>query len=281
VTLNVTGLARGIYRGAIRIAAAAADNAVNSPFDVPVTLTLEPPAVFQDGVVNGASFAKDAVVSPGAIASLFGAGLAAEIAAATSLPLPTTLSGSRVLVNNAEVPLFFVSSGQINFQVPYTVSGATAEVKVAVGTFTGPAAAMKLAAVTPGIFTASPGGAGQAAALNQDFSPNSAQNPAVIGSVVQLFATGLGVTNPPATAGRPGATEPPFNVPVEMPKVLIDGKEAVVHFAAVAPGFVGLYQINAQVPEGVTPGDTVSIVIVQGNSRSNPATIAVRPPVLQ
>ena len=58
--------------------------------------------------------------------------------------------------------------------------------------------------------------------------------------------------------------------------VTIGGQPATVSFAGLAPGFVGVYQVNAQVPAGITPGDAVPVVLTQGSSQSNTATIAVR-----
>ena len=176
------------------------------------TLAEAPPVIGEGGIVNGASFSPEAVVSPGSIASLFGMNLAAATEAATGLPLPTMLAGTEVLVNDTPAPLFFVSPSQINFQMPFEVTGPTVRIAVTSGGVRGPEVMVNVAPAAPGIFTAVPGGSGPGAVLNEDFSPNSAQNPAAVGSVIQIFATGLGATDPSLATGQPGATLPPLNL---------------------------------------------------------------------
>ncbi len=276
VTVNSASLPAGMYAGSITITALASANATNSPQALAVILAVGAPTISQDGVVNGASFSKEAVVSPGSIASLFGISLAAGTAAVSEFPVPTTLAGTQVLVNNTPAPLFFVSPSQINFQMPAEAAGTTAQVNVVSGALRGQAIAVKVAPEVPGIFTAVPGGTGQGAVLNQDFSPNPAQNSATPGSVVQIFATGLGATNPPAATGQPGATSAPFHLTVMTPAVMIGGASAEVLFSALAPGFVGLYQVNARVPAGTAAGSAVPLQIQIGGRSSNTVTLAVR-----
>ncbi|MGH8245735.1 MAG: IPT/TIG domain-containing protein [Gammaproteobacteria bacterium] len=241
-----------------------------------MTLAVGVPLVADKGIVNGASFSRDTVVSPGSLASLFGVNLAARAEAAVSVPLPTTLGGTQVLVNDMAAPLFFVSPTQINFQVPAEVAGTSMIVVVASGNDLSPPATTPVAPQGPGIFTAAASGAGQAAVLNQDGSANSAQNPAAAGSVLQIFATGLGATNPPAATGQPGALSPPFNVTVQQPIVLVGGSAADVEFSALAPGFVGLYQVNARIPAATAAGNSVTLQVQMGGRNSNLVTIAVR-----
>ena len=247
------------------------------------TLAEAPPVIGESGIVNGASFSPEAVVSPGSMASLFGMNLAAATVAATWLPLPTMLAGTEVLVNDTPAPLFFVSPSQINFQMPFEVTGTTVRTVrkvVASGGVRGPEAMVpvmvKVAPAAPGIFTAVASGSGPGAVLNEDFSPNSAQNPAAVGSVVQIFATGLGATDPPLATGQPGASSPPFNLTAMVPVVAIGGASAEVLSSGMAPGFVGLYQVNARVPTGAPAGDEVLLEIKIGGSSSNTVTLAVR-----
>jgi len=270
--VNSTALAAGVYSATITLTASAA---ANSPLVIPVTLAVGAPVVGQNGVVNGASFSYDAVVSPGSIASLFGTRLASGTGAATTKPLPTTLVGTQVLVNDIAAPLYFVSLGQINFQMPFEASGNSASIAVVSGGVRGPAIQVRTASETPGIFTAQLGPLAQGAILNQDFSANSIDNPAAPGSVIQIFATGLGATNPALPTGQAGATAPPFNNTVLTPMALINGTAAPVQFSAVAPGFIGLYQINVQVPAS-TPTGGATLQIQIGGRSSNIVTFAVR-----
>ncbi len=273
VSVASASLAKGIYLGNITITALASANALNSPQSLLVALAVDAPVIGQNGIVDGAGFSS--MISPGGIASLFGTNLAAGTGSATVLPLPTTLANTQVLVNGVPAPLFYVSPTQINFQMPAETVGASVSVTVVSGAITSLQATVSIAAAGPGIFTNTSDGKGQGALLNQDFSPNSAQNPAAAGSVIQIFATGLGLTNPSVAAGQPGASSPPLNMTVNTPLVTIGGAAAPVLFSGLAPGFVGLYQVNAQVPQG-TPSGSASLQIQINGQTSNSATVAIR-----
>ncbi|MCH7978302.1 MAG: hypothetical protein IH935_04915 [Acidobacteria bacterium] len=273
VSVNSAGLNAGTYTGSITITAV--DNASNSPQVLPVELAVGVPLIGRNGVVNGASFSTEAVVSPGSISSLFGTNLATETVAAVELPLPRTLAGTQVLVNDVPAPLFFVSPFQINFQMPPDVSGTTAELVVVSAGVRGLPEPVSVSPERPGIFTAVSGGTGQGAVLNQDFTFNSSQNPAAAGSVIQVFATGLGATDPPSEPGEPAGASPLSNT-ITTPDVLIGGIPADVFFSGLAPGFVGLYQVNVGIPAGTAPGAEVSLVLIQNGISSNTVSIAVQ-----
>src|ERR1700685_1650150 len=97
---------------------------------VPATSGLKPPVISANGVVNGASFAVGLAVAPGSLAAIFGSDLASSTTVAGSGPLPTTLGPTSVTFNGIEAPLFFVSSGQINAQVPFTIPPGSTTVQV-------------------------------------------------------------------------------------------------------------------------------------------------------
>jgi len=107
--------------------------------------------------------------------------------------------------------------------------------------------------------------------------------PAKIGDFLSIFVTGLGKATPGGEPnGKPvatGAVAPADGSvvyqTVAKPSVLIGGIAAQVLFSGLAPGFAGLYQINAQVPAGVAPGDEVVVLVSMPNGRSDSATIAV------
>ena len=90
-----------------------------------------------------------------------------------------------------------------------------------------------------------------------------------------MFCTGLGeVTNRPA-GGAPAPSNP-LSITTTTPKVTIGGVPAPVTFSGLAPGFVGLYQVNAQVPENAATGDAVPLILTIGGATSNTVTVAVR-----
>jgi uncharacterized protein (TIGR03437 family) len=91
-----------------------------------------------------------------------------------------------------------------------------------------------------------------------------------------VYATGLGATNPSVATGTVSPGGQGLAVAVVQPTATVGGLPAVVHFAGLTPGFVGLYQVNVQIPAGVTVGSDVPVVITQNGIASNSVKIAVR-----
>jgi adhesin/invasin len=266
VAADSAGLAPGAYQGRITISA---PDSVNGSETILVSLIVGPP----NTIVNGASFMGDLGISPGMVAVIFGSNLADTTAAAPPGTLPTVLRNTQVLVNDVAAPLFYVSPSQVNFQVPAGISGSTAQVVVVSNGVQGPAAMVSLTGETPGIFTV-PERDSRGAVLNENSTLNSAGNPALRGSVVQIFATGLGAVNPSVPSGQP-APASPLSETLTKPVVLIGGIPAEVSFSGLAPGTVGVYQINARIPGDVAAGASVPVQIQTGATASNVATIAV------
>jgi uncharacterized protein (TIGR03437 family) len=212
--------------------------------------------------LNGANFVVGRALAPGAIASLYPLGIqfTQDTASFSQLPLPRDLADLQVLVDDRPAPLFFVSPGQINFQVPMsTAQSGTVEVQVmrrSTGqTIAGGGLPMNVA--SPALFTAGSTGAGQVLAVNEDGTPNSKENPAKRGSVISLFGTGQGFIPNAPPDGEPaqGIIETP-----EKPRVIINTgfvEEADILYSGLAPGFVGLWQINVRIPMTVPPSSSV------------------------
>ncbi len=225
------------------------------------------PAVPKNGAVGGASFTIGMPLAVGSISTLFGQNLSSQTATAASLPLSASLGGTSVTINGIAAPLFYVSPTQINFFVPYELAGQTTAT-IAVSTSGGivELSGVPIIAQAPGIFELD--SAGDAAALHSNGTVVSSAAPASSGEVVELFATGLGpVSNVPAD----GAAAPSGTLANDQiaPAVTIGGVNAQVNFAGLAPGFVGLYQINVTVPSGLPAGPaavTISVGPLSGNS---------------
>jgi uncharacterized protein (TIGR03437 family) len=232
------------------------------------------PVLFNEGVVEGAAFTSRRPLVPGGIVSLFGSGLASTISSATTIPLERQLEQTSVRVGGVEAPLYFVSPGQINAQVPYEARpGDTVSIVVNVGGRLTSPQNYQIAAAQPGIFTDSLG----AAILDEQFRRITSTNPARVGRVLQIFAGGLGDTIPPAGSGEALAGGSDTTFPVS---VSIGGIDAPVQYDGLAPGFVGLYQVNVIVPAGVVPGPAVPVLLRQNGIPANPAqniTISVAP----
>jgi len=222
------------------------------------------------GVVNAASFntgaaAGNAALANGSLVTIFGTGLAGSTAAASGFPLPTTLASTAVTVNGVAAPLIFVSPAQINFQVPFDVSGTTAQ--IVVSSSAGPSAPVPvpLGVAQPGIFFDSASGLG--AIIHNADGKLTSERPARAGDFLQVYATGLGAVSPAVIAGFPAPVSP-LSQTVAQPQVTIGGRPAAVVFSGLAPGFAGLYQLTIQVPEGVPSGRQPAALTVNG-LRSN------------
>jgi uncharacterized protein (TIGR03437 family) len=195
---------------------------------------------------------------------------------AANLPLPTSLAGATLTIAGMDVPLFYSSDGQINAQLPFELapnSRYQAVVKSS-DAITVPET-ITVATARPGIFTTSQDGKGQGVIMDVGNRLVDSANPAKAGDVVVVYCTGLGATNPAARSGEAAPADPLAKVttPVE---VLIGGQKGVVHYAGLTPGFVGLYQVNVQIPSGVTPGASVPLVISQDGVPSNTVTLGIR-----
>ena len=236
------------------------------------------------GVVNGASFG---TLPPagGSIGSIFGGHFGPSTLLADSLPLPTFLGGVSVKVNGVDAPLFFVSRNQINFQIPWEFVGETqVSVTVILDGVTSTPQTIELAPSNPGIFAINSEGTGQGAILFANSGDLAAptgsvscrtSRPASPGDFLSIYCTGLGaVTNPPANGAAAPAN--PLSATTAAPSVTIGGVPAMVSFSRLGPGFVGLYQVNVQVPENTPTGDAVPVVLTIGGVSSNTVTIAVQ-----
>lgn len=145
-------------------------------------------------VANAASLAPN-MVSPGEIVSFFGSGIGPPSGVIASLDnggrFPSTVAETRVLFDGNPAPLIYVRSDQVNAVAPFGLSGrTTTQVQIEYSGLKSNILAAPVAARHFGIFTSDSSGSGQTAALNQDYSVNSASNPALRGSVVILFGTG-------------------------------------------------------------------------------------------
>jgi uncharacterized protein (TIGR03437 family) len=234
------------------------------------------PSVPSAGIVSAASFqaAPNNQVARGQLISIFGTNLLAsgERADATSLPLPRSLAGTSVQVNGSDIPLINVFPGQINAQLPVELSDTgNASLTVTVqGQTSSPAAAVTLAQTAPGIFTVAASGVGNGAILNVASQLVDSSRPARAGDIVVIFCTGLGLTNPAAVTGQgaPGAAPA-----VAAVTVTIGGRAASVQYAGLAPGFVGLYQINVVVPSNLTAGNQE--VLIQAAATTSRAGVTI------
>jgi uncharacterized protein (TIGR03437 family) len=240
------------------------------------------PQINAGGVVNNASYGLASSVAPGSIAALFGANLtngtsclppACNPAFGSNGKLGTTMAGAQVTVNGTPVPIFYAVSGQLGIQIPFEATGTSATVSVSVAGQASTPATVTLAPVSPGIFTATADGKGAGAITHVDGSAVTTQNPAHAGELVILYATGLGQVSPAVPTGAlPAGASNTF----AQVTLTIGGITFIPDFAGLSGCCVGLNQINARVPAGVSSGNAVPVVLNIGGQSSNTATIAVQ-----
>lgn len=271
-------LAAGTYNATITVVNRSANN---TRTNIPVTMTLTAAGggggqLTSAGVLSAASF-QGGGVSPGLIVTIFGQRIgpdrlvSAEVTA--DLKFPTTVSETRVLFDGVAAPLIYVSAGQVSAIVPYAVASRTAtDLVIEYRGVRSNAVSVPVVAAKPGLFTANASGTGPGAIRNQDLSVNTSSNPAARGSIVVLYATGEGATDPAGVDGQVAANVyPKPRLPVA---VRIGGVNAEVLYAGAAPSLVaGVMQVNAKVPDNVPDGN-VPIQIVVGNAES-PAGVTV------
>lgn len=198
--------------------------------------------------------------SPGSLLSAYGANLGVdELVQARTFPLPTSLSGLSPMVNGQAVPLLAVTPWQINAQLPQGVPAGTAtfQVRDANGA-TLPPLGVTIESFAPVNFWY-PFVQGrlyypQAAAYHAGTGvPADMDHPVSAGETIEIYGLGLGVTEPVVEAGLASPSSPPVRA-VLTARLEIGGRDAVVTFAGLAPGFAGVYQVNAVVPAGLAPG---------------------------
>jgi uncharacterized protein (TIGR03437 family) len=247
-------------------------------------------------VANGARWDVGVPVGLGSWSVLGGSGFSTETKAAPSVPLPTALAGRELVINDdSKAPLLYFSPKQVNFLFPSKIPVGLQRVAVRVAN-TGELIAggsVSVATYSPGFFTQEQSGHGQAAALNQDNTRNSASNPAKLGSVVQLFGTGQGPLSVAVADGQPA----PANA-LTQAKPTADANTCLNHqpslcvalggsgggaalaeiqYSGLAPGLIGVWQLNIKLPTNGLLGNTVSVrALIGGSNQSNLVTIAVK-----
>jgi uncharacterized protein (TIGR03118 family) len=241
--------------------------------------SIAPPAAIT-GLYNSAG-GQNAAIAPGEIVVIAGQTVGPSPLVAAVLPasgtVGQTLATTSVTFNNLPAPVIYTSGSQTAVIVPYGVAGsATASVVLKTGSQTTAAFSAPVAATVPGVFTSSDSGSGQAVAFNQDGTVNSATNPAAKGTVVVLFATGEGVTNPPGQDGLISSTDI-LREPVMPVTLSIGGLTAQVLYAGSSPGSVaGVMEVEAIVPTTAATGaDAVVLTVGTTASQAN-VTINVK-----
>jgi len=238
-----------------------------------------PPAPVLTSVNNAANYATGPV-SPGEIVTLFGN----LMGPATPVPLQlvggsltTNLAGTQVLFDGVAAPMIYTSQTQLSAIAPYNLAGrGSTQLQIRYNSATSNTLTIPVQPTTPAIFSLDSSGLGPGAILNQDYSINGAVLPAARGSVVAIYCTGGGTTNPATADGAiVGPALPNTTATVS---VSVGGADARVIYAGGVPGSIaGLTQVNAEVPAASPTGSAVPVTVtIGGVASTSGVTIAVR-----
>ena len=235
-----------------------------------------PPAFEARGLVNAATFQPGIV--PGSLATLFGVGLSEGISGTELAGGATSFNGTTIRIGGIAAPLLSITGSpaeQVNLQIPFEVSsGQTTTIEVENNGTRKTVSGVPVFSTQPGIFEIPVAGGGTVGAVIHAISGQlvTEQNPAQRGDVVSLFLTGGGGLSQPAGTGVLGPIPAPLMV--ESILVGVDDKGSTVLFGGYAPGFLGLYQVNFEIPQdagcGVRP-----LSIRVGGSFSLPSSTVV------
>ena len=202
-----------------------------------------------DAVVNAATFTSG--IAPGGILAIFGTGLSAPG------------SATAVDMDGVAATVLWASAFQINAQVPPGIAPGVHTLRVR-SVYGVAQQSVGVSAIAPAIFLT--GNSGMGAVLNQDFSMNGPANPLPRGQVLVVYATGLGAV----------ARQGPLSVTTAAVTAVVNGQELPAQFAGLAPGYVGLYQVNVPIPAATPPGLGVSLTLKEGGQLSNAVAVALQ-----
>jgi len=281
VTADPSGLSPNTYSGTISIAS----NAANSSVTVPVQLTLAaqtPPVATSSGLIANDTQGGGALAQ-GDVVSMFGDQFTyGDPQNAAGLPLLTNLGGVQVFVNKQLAPLYYVSPTQINFEVPIDASLGDGTVQVVRSGQTGNLAYINIKSLVPNFLLLNGGPYAIMTTATNDLT-GIPSHPVKAGDAVVIYTIGLGPTSPSVPSGTASPAPPNTLAQVTSASQVCFGAQtpffqppcATPFFVGLSPGFVGLYQINVVIPQGVPSGNTPVYFLVNGVS-SDAVQLAVQ-----
>ncbi len=260
VTINAKVSASGFSDATVQIAGAVVPNAA--------------PVLTPHGTVHSFAPATGAPLAPGTIVAIYGQNLASLQAQPNTIPLPSALNGTSVFIGGIASPLYFVSSGQVNAQIPYELDSSKAYQVIvqANGAVTSPDT-IQLQPAVPGLAAFADG---TLIAQHPDGSLVSLAAPAKAGEYLVAYLAGLGDTDHTVVTGDASPSSPLARPVVQLSLNVGTAANVPVEFAGLTPGLVGLYQMNFQVPSGLTAGN-LNVTVTQGGQTSNPVILPYTP----
>jgi uncharacterized protein (TIGR03437 family) len=242
------------------------------------------PSLTLNGTLNNLNPVLGAPLAPGTIAQVFGSSLAASSNSTNVLPVPTLFNGTFALVGPYPAPLYFLSDGQLNVQIPAELSAPQQyPIVVSVNNVLSVPNTISTVAAAPGVLSYLDGtapavqdGAHAIAQHNADFSLLNASNPAKPGEYLTVYLVGMGATSPSVPSGAPAPSSEPLARVVVQPTVTVDGHGVDIYYAGLTPGFAGLYQITFQMPSSLS-SNQVDLVVTQNGRSANRTKLPAAP----
>ncbi len=236
--------------------------------------------------VSAASYVPSSDVARNSIVAAFGLNLATGAAPAPAgvLPLPTTIAGTSVTIRDSQnverlASLFYAGPGQVNYQIPDVAApgNATVIIKNSLGETS--SGIINISAVSPGLFTGNSDGAG---AVNGAAIRVRGASQLPRESTVALGANNLFVTKPlsfdPATESlflELYGTGIRFVTSQTNVQCEIGGVTIPVEYAGLAPGYVGLDQVNIKIPNSLDNRGEVDLTLIVDGKRSRPVRVNI------
>ena len=242
-----------------------------------------PPTLATGGTLNNLNPVVGAPLAPGTIAQVYGSGLSPSTASTGAAPLPLMFNNTFALIGSTQAPLYSLSSGQIDLQIPYEAT-ATQQLPIVLSVnnaLTLPQL-LNIIPTAPGVLSDNDGptppslqnGAHIIAQHSADFSLVTSSHPAKPGEYLVMYLVGLGGTDPSVASGAASPGPPSLANVTVTPIVTVGSQLSTVTFAGLAPFFVGLYQIDFQVPTSAATGE-LEVDVTQNGVAANPTLLPV------
>jgi uncharacterized protein (TIGR03437 family) len=194
---------------------------------------------------------------------------------APSLPFLPKLGGTQVFLGGRQLALYYTRGDVVIALVPYDVPvNTTQQMVIQQGSSLSAPERVNIAAAQPAIFTTNQSGKGPGAITNAQNVLVTSANPVRAGDAIVIYCAGLGALDSPITAGVAAPLDKLLNT-VNRVSVSIGGKDSLVFFGGLTPGYAGLYQVNAYVPDGLAADPNTPVTITVAGQQSNTVTIAV------
>lgn len=223
------------------------------------------PALTPNGTLDVFNPVVGSALAPGQVVQIYGTNLAASTAIAP-VPLPTALAGTMVLIGGIPAPLFYVSAGQIDAQIPFGLNaGSQYQIIVDVNGSLSTPLPIQLGVVAPSLANLS----GAALAEHLDGTLVTATSPAQPSEYIVLYLSGLGATTNPVPSGAITPSNPnTLSIPLVTPTLTLNGANIPIAFVGLTPTAVGLYQIDFQMPASIAAGN-LPLLVMQGGTVTN------------